>query len=79
VTYARSEALREAVRTIPADRLLLETDCPYLSPEPYRGKTNEPALLGFTATEIARLRGEDVAELWERCGNNTRKFFGLDG
>jgi len=79
VTYARSEALREAVRTIPADRLLLETDCPYLSPEPWRGKTNEPALLGFTAREIARLRGEDVAGLWQRCGDNTRKFFGLDG
>jgi TatD DNase family protein len=78
VTYARSEALREAVRAIPADRLLLETDCPYLSPEPYRGKTNEPALLGFTAREIARLRGEDLAGLWQRCGDNTRKFFGLD-
>lgn len=79
VTYARSEGLREAVKTIPADRLLLETDCPYLSPEPYRGKTNEPALLGFTAREIARLRGEDLSGLWERCGNNTREFFGLAG
>lgn len=77
VTYARSEALRQAVKTIPADRLLLETDCPYLSPEPYRGKTNEPALLAFTAREVARLRGEDMAELWERCGNNAREFFGL--
>lgn len=77
VTYARSEGLREAVKTIPADRLLLETDCPYLSPEPYRGKTNEPALLGFTAREIARLRGEDLTGLWERCGNNAREFFGL--
>lgn len=79
VTYARSEALREAVKIIPADRLHLETDCPYLSPEPYRGKNNEPALLGFTAREIARLRGEDVAGLWQRCGDNTRKFFGLEG
>jgi TatD DNase family protein len=78
VTYARSLELREAVRIIPADRLLLETDCPYLSPEPWRGKRNEPALLGFTAREIALLRGEDVQELWRRCGNNTREFFGLD-
>ena len=77
VTYARSEALREAVRIIPADRLLLETDCPYLSPEPYRGKRNEPALLGFTAREIARVRGEGLHALWERCGDNARRFFGL--
>jgi len=79
VTYARSEGLREAVGIIPMDRLLLETDAPYLSPEPYRGKTNEPALIGFTAREIALLRGQDLQELWERCGDNTRRFFGLDG
>jgi TatD DNase family protein len=77
VTYAKSEALRLAVKTIPADRLLLETDCPYLSAEPYRGKTNEPALLGFTAREIALLRGENMHELWARCGDNAREFFGL--
>ena len=77
VTYARSQELREAVKIIPPDRLLLETDCPYLSPEPWRGKRNEPALLGFTAREIALLRGEDVRELWQRCGDNAREFFGL--
>ena len=77
VTYSRSQELREAVKIIPADRLLLETDCPYLSPEPWRGKRNEPALLGFTAREIALLRGEDVRELWQRCGDNAREFFGL--
>lgn len=78
VTYARSEALREAVQWIPADRLHLETDTPYLSPEPYRGKKNEPAFVGFTAREIARLRGEEPATLWARCGENTRRFFGLN-
>lgn len=77
VTYARAQELREAVKIIPPDRLLLETDCPYLSPEPWRGKRNEPALLGFTAREIALLRGEDVRELWQRCGDNAREFFGL--
>ncbi len=79
VTYAKAEGLREAVKVIPAERLLLETDAPYLSPEPYRGKTNEPALLGFTARELALLRGEDLHALWERCGNNAREFFGLTG
>ncbi len=77
VTYARSEDLREAVQLVPADRLHLETDTPYLSPEPYRGKKNEPALVGFTAREIARVRGEELADLWARCGENTRRFFGL--
>lgn len=78
VTYAKNTALRQAVTRIPADRLLLETDCPYLSPEPYRGKVNEPALLGFTAREIARLRGEDLHVLWQRCGDNVRRFFALN-
>lgn len=78
VTYAKAHDLRQAVRLIPADRLLLETDAPYLSPEPYRGKTNEPALLGFTAREVARLRGEDLHELWARCGDNARRFFGVE-
>lgn len=78
VTYAKAADLREAARVIPAERLLLETDSPYLSPEPYRGKKNEPALLGFTAREIARLRGEDLHALWRQCGDNTRRFFSLD-
>lgn len=77
VTYAKAQDLRLAVQTIPADKLLLETDSPYLAAEPYRGKKNEPALLGFTAREIARLRGEDVHLLWRRCGDNVRRFFGL--
>lgn len=78
VTYAKNETLREAVKIIPHDRLLLETDAPYLTPEPYRGKTNEPALLGFTALAIASLLDESAAMLWQRCGDNTRRFFGLD-
>ena len=77
VTYAKNEILRQAVTQIPADKLLLETDCPYLTPEPYRGKTNEPALLGFTAREVARLRGEDLHTLWQRCGDNARRFFNM--
>lgn len=77
VTYAKSEALRQAVPHIPAERLVLETDAPYLAPEPYRGKHNEPALLGFTAVEVARVRGEDVRALWTRCAENARRFFGL--
>lgn len=54
VSYAANAPLREAARVVPLDRLLLETDCPYLSPEPYRGKRNEPAYLVFTAMCVAQ-------------------------
>lgn len=77
VTFTKAQDLRQAVTMIPADRLLLETDAPYLAPEPYRGRPNEPALLGFTALELARLRGEEVHFLWQRCADNARHFFGL--
>ena len=79
VTYPANSALREAVRLIPADRLLLETDCPYLAPKPWRGTRNEPALSVFTADAVAFERGEDPAELWTRCGRNALRFFGLEG
>lgn len=77
VSYPANQALRDAVRDIPLDRLLLETDCPYLSPEPYRGKRNEPAYLVFTAHAVAAARGMDPVELWAVAGDNARRFFGL--
>lgn len=78
VTYKANEALREAVALVPADRLLLETDAPYLAPLPWRGKRNEPALTVFTAREVALARREDVESLWCACGDNARRFFALD-
>ncbi|MBQ9406818.1 MAG: TatD family hydrolase [Desulfovibrio sp.] len=77
VTYKSNAQLREAVALIPPDRLLLETDAPYLAPLPWRGKRNEPAFTVFTARALAEARGEDVATLWLRCGANARRFFGL--
>lgn len=77
VTYKKNEAVQEAVASIPLDRLVLETDCPYLAPEPWRGKRNEPALIGFTAVKVAELKGMDPAELWLKAGDNARRFFGL--
>ena len=73
----RNEPLRAAVARIPADRLVLETDCPYLTPEPWRGKQNHPALVGFTAVAVAGLRGVPVEELWALCADNAGRFFGL--
>lgn len=77
VSYARNDALREAVAAIPLERLLIETDCPYLSAEPWRGKRNHPALMGFTAAGIAPLKGVDVEQLWRTTGDNARNFFRL--
>ncbi|WP_027182074.1 TatD family hydrolase [Oleidesulfovibrio alaskensis] len=77
VTYPANNALREALSVIPADRLMLETDCPYLTPVPWRGRRNEPALAAFTGACVARCLGIDPAELWTRCGNNARAFFGI--
>lgn len=77
VTYPPNEATREAVAWIPGERLLLETDCPYLSPVPWRGVRNEPAFIVFTARLCARIRGEEPDVLWQKCGQNARDFFGV--
>ncbi|ACY13109.1 TatD family hydrolase [Haliangium ochraceum] len=73
----RSAPVREAVRKVPADRLLIETDCPYLAPVPERGKRNEPAFLVHTAEVVAREAGMSLAELADATAANTRRFFGL--
>lgn len=78
VSYGANEALRQAVELIPLDRLLIETDCPYLSAEPWRGKRNHPALVGFTAVAVARVKNIPVDELWTATGNNARIFFELE-
>ncbi len=78
VTFPANQALREAVASIPADRLLVETDCPYLSPVPLRGKRNEPANLGYTIAAMAEAQGLSPAELWTLCGDNARRFFGIE-
>ena len=77
VGYPGNAALREAARHAPLERLLLETDAPYLAPLEWRGKRNEPAFTVFTAACIARERGMDTAELWQACGDNARRFFRL--
>jgi len=77
VTYAKNTALAEAVAGLDRSRLLLETDSPYLAPEPWRGKRNEPAFLVFTALKVAGLLGLDPAVLWRETGDNARAFFGL--
>ncbi|MDR1856096.1 MAG: TatD family hydrolase [Desulfovibrio sp.] len=77
ITYKGNDELRTAIATIPEDRLLLETDCPYLSPEPWRGQRNEPAFTVFTARAVAQACGRPPEEVWQKCGENARRFFRL--
>ena len=75
VTYKKSDTLRDAVRNIPIDRLMVETDSPLLAPQARRGKRNEPAYVRYTAEEVARVRGMDIAEVEEATERNTRAVF----
>jgi TatD DNase family protein len=72
-----ADPIREAVRRVPLDRLLVETDCPYLAPVPNRGKRNEPAWVVHTAEVVAREAGVPTAELAAAATANTRRFFRL--
>lgn len=77
ITFGRkAEAVREAARWAPEDRILVETDAPFLAPVPKRGRTNEPAFVCYTAEELAALRGVPAARLAEQC---TRNLEGLCG
>ncbi len=69
--------LPEVARFVPADRLVVETDCPFLPPQPYRGKRNEPAYLAITAARVAELRGEPLADLAARMSANARTLLRL--
>lgn len=77
ITYPEEGGLRAAVRAIPADRLLLETDAPYLTPAPHRGSRNEPAHLPLTAAAVAAARHVPVEEVAARTAANARRLFRL--
>jgi TatD DNase family protein len=77
VTYPKATELREAARRVPPDRILAETDSPYLAPQPVRGKRNEPANVIHTLATLAEVRGEDAAELARQIDANATAAFGL--
>jgi TatD DNase family protein len=77
VTYKNAQPIRDAVREVPIDRLLIETDCPYLAPVPMRGKRNEPAYVVHTAAVVAREAGLPVEELARHTTANACAVFGL--
>ncbi len=77
VTFKTAEAIREAVRIVPRDRLLVETDCPFLAPIPYRGKRNEPAYVVETARKVAELWGASLDEVAAATTANVKRLFRL--
>ncbi len=79
VTFKRNEALREAAAYVPLDRLLVETDAPYLAPVPHRGKRNEPAFVAHVAACIAEVKGVALPELAAQTTANACRVFGIEG
>jgi TatD DNase family protein len=77
VTYKNARALPQVARFVPADRLVLETDCPFLPPEGYRGTRNEPAHMTLTAARVAALRGEPIDRLAAATSGTARALFRL--
>ena len=79
VTFKNSRVSKEVAIAIPLDKLLIETDSPYLTPEPYRGKRNEPQYVKYTAKTIAELRGISVEELARATSDNAKRIFQITG
>lgn len=77
ITFKNAEPLRAVVRQIPLDRILVETDAPYLTPVPHRGKRNEPAYVRFVAETVAKVRGISLEEVASITTANTQKLFSL--
>jgi TatD DNase family protein len=77
ITYPANAALRDAVRRVPLERIVLETDCPYLTPIPHRGKRNEPAYVELVAQAVAELRGIPVTAIARQTVDNAVRLFGL--
>lgn len=78
VTFKKAEALREVARRVPPERLLVETDCPYLTPVPFRGRRNEPARVREVAAGLAELHAMPIEEMGRITTGNFCRFFGLD-
>lgn len=78
VTFKNARVLKEVAREVPLDKMLIETDAPYLTPEPYRGKRNEPVYVRFVAATIAEEKGISFEEVARRTAENTKKLFRIE-
>ena len=77
VTFKNNRKTKELVRNISLDRIVLETDCPYLTPVPFRGKRNEPVYTEYVAEEIAKIKGIPVEEVIKVTTENAKKIYGI--
>lgn len=77
LTYPNSKRAKRVAAALPLDRILIETDCPYLTPQAHRGQRNEPAYVGYVAEELARLRGMDIEEIKKITEENAKRLFGI--
>jgi TatD DNase family protein len=77
ITFDKTGVLEQIVREMPIESLLIETDAPFLSPEPYRGKRNEPAYVIEVAKKLAEIRGMTLEEVTQQTGENATRFFGI--
>ena len=75
LTFKNAVALREVAERVPLDRIMIETDSPYLAPVPFRGKTNQPAYVKYVAEEIAKIRHLDISEVGSATTDNFRRLF----
>ena len=78
ITFAKEGALQEVVRQTPLDRFFVETDCPFLTPHPHRGKRNEPVFVKHVADEAARIKNLSPEDLYRQTTANVKKFFHID-
>ena len=78
VTFKNGKKLKEVVKYAPLDRILLETDCPYLAPVPFRGKRNDSTLLSYVVSEIASIKGVSTEEVKKVTMDNALKMYGID-
>jgi TatD DNase family protein len=75
-TFKKADEIRAAARSVPAGRILTETDCPFMAPEPFRGRPNEPAFVVFTAARLAEARGEELPAFAEHAWETAFRALG---
>jgi TatD DNase family protein len=78
LTFKNAQSLRDVAKLLPLERLLIETDSPYLAPAPYRGRLNSPAYVPHVAAALADVKGCSLAELAAQTSTNCRQLFGLN-
>lgn len=78
ITFPKAEKIREVVKNIPLEKIMIETDCPYLAPVPYRGKRNEPIYVEFVAQKIAEIKNTTFEKVAEITTKNAKEFFAMN-